>query len=76
VIKATPISDMNRITDYKVYRRIKMPRYLHIKQISLSLLVLLFFSAFFPGASLAAEGKELTIIYTGSVRGNFEPCHS
>ncbi|MEW6077222.1 MAG: hypothetical protein AB1724_05395 [Thermodesulfobacteriota bacterium] len=53
-----------------------MSPHLRTKRFAIALLALIACCAFFPGASPAAEVKDITIIYTGSVRGNFEPCHS
>jgi hypothetical protein len=53
-----------------------MSPYLRTKRFAIALLALIACCAFFPGAYPAAEAKELTIVYSGSIRGNFEPCHS
>jgi hypothetical protein len=46
-----------------------------MKKFPLHLLVLSFlFAVFFPVSSFAESGRSVTILYTGAVKGNFEPC--
>jgi hypothetical protein len=46
-----------------------------MKRFILPLLLLsLLFGIFFPAASFAEGDKSITILYTGSVKGNIDPC--
>ena len=45
-----------------------------MKRFILLLLLFLLFGIFFHPASFAENKRGITILYTGSVIGNFEPC--
>jgi hypothetical protein len=45
-----------------------------MKRFILPLLLLFLFGIFSPVASLAEGNRSITILYTGSVKGNVDPC--
>jgi hypothetical protein len=55
-------------TGVKILREVRMKRFI------LLLLLSFLFGIFFPAASFAEDNRSITILYTGSVKGNIDPC--
>jgi hypothetical protein len=72
VIEARPTNGITEKQN-KSYRGIKMLHWVQKKRFVIPLLASFLFGMFFPVASFAEGSKSITILYTGSVRGNIEP---
>ena len=56
------------LTGVKILQEVQMKRFI------LPLMLTFLFGIFFPVASFAEGNRSITILYTGSVKGNVDPC--